>query len=146
MKTALQPYLTFDGNCEEAFNFYRSVFGNEFTYVGRFGEMPFQEGLPVIPEEFSNRIMHIALPIYNDFILFGSDNMDGSCGGTKLIVGNNISLSLQIETKEEAGTLFQALSQGGLVTVPLDKTFWNAYFGMFTDRFGINWMINVDLS
>lgn len=146
MTTAIQPYLTFDGNCEEAFTFYKSVFGKEFTYLGRFGDMPPQEGQPVIAPEYANRIMHVALPIHNDFMLFGSDNMDGSCGGSDLIVGNNITLSLQIDTKEDADSLFAALSEGGTVAMPMDNTFWGAYFGMFTDRFKINWMINVDLN
>ena len=144
MARAIQPYLTFDGNCEEAFNFYKSVFGKEFTYIGRFADMPPLEGQPVISPEYANRIMHVALPINNDFILFGSDNMEGSCGGPDLVIGNNISLSLQIETKEEADRVFGALSKGGIVGMPMSDTFWNAYFGMFTDRFGINWMINVE--
>lgn len=146
MITAIQPYLTFEGTCEAAFNFYKSVFGKEFAYVGRFGDMPPQEGQPAIPAEYANRIMHVALPIHNDFMLFGSDNMDGSCGGTALTVGNNITLSLQIDTKTEADTVFAALSEGGTVVMPMGDTFWDAYFGMFTDKFGINWMINVDLN
>lgn len=146
MTTAIQPYLTFDGNCEEAFNFYKSVFGNEFTYIGRFGDMPPQEGQPVIPAEYANRIMHVSLPIHNDFMLFGSDNMDGSCGGSDLIIGNNISLSLNIDTKGDADKVFAALSAGGTVMMPMGDTFWNAYFGMFTDKFGINWMISVELN
>lgn len=146
MGIAVRPYLTFDGNCEEAFNFYKSVFGKELTYIGRFGDMPPLEGQPVIAPEYANRIMHVTLPIDNDFVLFGSDNMEGSCGGTDLVIGNNMSLSLQIETKGEADRIFEVLSKGGIVSVPMGNTFWNAYFGMFTDRFGINWMINVELS
>lgn len=146
MKIAIQPYLTFDGTCEEAFNFYKSVFGNEFSCINRFGEMPLQEGQPPMPAEFANRILHVALPVHNDFMLFGSDSMDDGCDGGALVAGNNISLSLQIETKEEADKVFAALSKGGNVTMPMDVTFWNAYFGLFTDKFGINWMINVDLN
>ncbi|PXV66753.1 PhnB protein [Dysgonomonas alginatilytica] len=145
MTTAIQPYLTFNGYCEEAFNFYKSVFGGDFVHISRFGEMPPQEGIS-FPESFANKIMHVALPVNGQFMLFGSDNMEGGCGGPDLVVGNNISLSIQIDTKEEGDKIFAGLSAGGTVTMPMEVTFWNAYFGMFTDKFGINWMINVDLN
>lgn len=143
MTKAIQPYLTFNGCCEEAFNFYKSVFGGDFAYISRFSDMPPQKGVS-FPESFANKIMHVSLPISGQFMLFGSD-AGGGCG-PEIIVGNNISLSLQIETKEEADKIFSALSKGGTITMPLEVTFWNAYFGMFTDKFGINWMINVDLN
>ncbi len=142
MKTEIQPYLTFNGDCEDAFNFYKYVFGSEFSYIGRFSDMPPQEGMPVLPPQYANRIMHIALPISGDFVLFGSDTIEE--WGTKLVVGNNITLSLKPETKEEANRLFNALSEGGIISMPMGDTFWGAYFGMFTDRFGINWMINIE--
>lgn len=134
-------YLTFDGNCEEAFNFYKSVFGGEFPHVGRFGDMPPQEGMPPLPEQFKNRIMHITLPISEETLLMGSDTMPGM---HELETGNNFSLAINTNSREEAERLFGALSEGGTVTMPLTDTFWGAYFGMWTDRFGINWMVNYD--
>ena len=138
---AINPYLTFDGNCEEVFQFYKSVFGGEFTYVGRFGDMPPTDGNP-IPEEIANKIMHISLPISAETTLFGSDSSDAF--GHATIVGNNISISIDTESIDEADRLFNGLSAGGNITMPLAKTFWGAYFGMFTDKFGIHWMVNHD--
>ncbi len=140
MNTSIYTYLTFEGNCEEAFNFYKSAFGGEFAYIGRFSEMPPQEGME-FPKELGDKIMHVALPIGNS-VLMGSD----SCGpqAPKLITGNNFSISVNIDTKEEADQLFGKLSQGGKVIMPMAETFWAAYFGIFTDKFGINWMLNVD--
>ena len=139
--TTVNTYLTFDGNCEEAFLFYQSVFGAEFPYKGKFGEMPPQEGMPPLSEEAKNRIMHISLPISGETEIMGSDTMPGM---QNLTVGNNFSLSLNVDSKEEATKLFNKLSEGGTVTMPLEDTFWGAYFGMWTDKFGINWMVNYD--
>lgn len=139
--TTVNTYLTFDGNCEEAFLFYQSVFGGEFPYIGKFGEMPPQEGMPPLSEEDKNRILHISLPISSETMIMGSDIMSGM---QKLNVGNNFSLSLDVDSKEEANKLFGKLSVGGTVTMPLEDTFWGAYFGMWTDKFGINWMVNYD--
>jgi PhnB protein len=138
----LSTYLTFNGNTEEAFNFYKSVFGGEFTEMHRFNMMPPQEGMPAISEEDGNKIMHVSLPIGKDSILFGSDT-NNSHG--KVTFGNNFSISINPDSIEESDKLFNGLSAGGTVTMPLEKTFWNAYFGMFTDKFGINWMLNFDL-
>jgi len=137
----INPYLTFNGNCEEAFNFYKSVFGGEFPYVGRFNEMPPTDGM-VMPANVGEQIMHMSLPLGKGTVLMGSDTMKGMGGET--IVGNNISLSLNAESKEEADKLFNGLSAGGKLTMPMADTFWGAYFGMFTDKFGINWMINFE--
>ena len=137
----LNPYLTFLGNCEEAFNYYKSVFGGDFSYIGRFSEMPPQEGV-TLSEEDKNKIMHISLPISKETILMGSDS--GGKWAPKTIVGNNISLSVNTENKEEADRLFKELSAGGKVTMPIDQTFWGDYFGMCTDKFGINWMVSFD--
>lgn len=134
-------YLTFNGNCEEAFNFYKSVFGGSFPYVGRFGEMPPQGGKP-LPEADKNKIMHISLPVSNETILMGSDT--GGEWASNYKPGNNFSISINALSKEEADKLFKGLSAGGTVTMPMNKTFWGAYFGMFTDKFGINWMVNFD--
>ena len=139
--TTVNTYLTFDGNCEEAFLFYQSVFGGEFPYIGKFGEMPPQDGMPPLSEEDKKRILHISLPISNETMIMGSDIMSGM---QKVNVGNNFSLSLNVDSKEEAIKLFNKLSVGGTVTMPLEDTFWGAYFGMWTDKFGINWMVNYD--
>lgn len=138
--TIVNIYLTFDGNCQEAFNFYRSVFGGEFSYIGRFGEMPQQEGVPPISEELKNKIMHVSLPISKETMLMGSDV--GGEWSSSYKVGNNYTISITTDTKQEAERLFNALSNGGQITMPLKDTFWGDYFGLFTDKFGINWMMS----
>lgn len=141
--TTVNPYLTFNGNCEEAFSFYKSVFGGEYPHVARFSEMPPQEGMPPLSETDQNKIMHISLPISKETILMGSD-VAGPWGGD-FKEGNNFSLLIGTDTNTEADRLMAELSVGGKVTMPMDKTFWDSYFGMLTDQFGINWMISVDL-
>ncbi|MEB2775930.1 VOC family protein [Algoriphagus sp. D3-2-R+10] len=135
--TTINTYLTFEGNCENAFNFYRSVFGGEFAHVGRFSDMPDDPNYPVA-DEFRNQIMHISLPISKECVLMGSDTAGH---GGPLTVGNNFSISISTDSKEKADTFFEKLSAEGSVTMPMDNTFWGDYFGMVTDRFGINWMI-----
>lgn len=135
-------YLTFNGNCEEAFNFYKSVFGGEFPYIGRFGDMPPSEDGKQVSEEEKNKIMHVSLPISGETMLMGSDV--GGEWSSNFKEGNNFSLSLNADSREEAEKLFNALSEGGMVKMPLEDTFWGAYFGMWTDKFGINWMVNYD--
>ncbi|MDR2221626.1 MAG: VOC family protein [Flavobacteriaceae bacterium] len=131
-------YLTFNGNCEEAFNFYKSVFGGDFTYIGRFGEIPSSPEFTV-PEEEKNNIMHVSLPIGKS-ILMGSDT---SCGNpTPVVQGNNFSISVATDTKEEADDLFAKLAVGGTITMPIADMFWGDYFGMILDKFGIQWMVN----
>ena len=137
--TAVNPYLTFLGNCEEAFNHYKSIFGGEFSYVGRFGEMPADEKYQM-PEEDKNKIMHISLPMGNGTVLMGSDT--GGEWASQTIVGNNITLSLNANSKEHADELFAKLSDGGKQGMPMNQTFWGDYFGMCTDKFDINWMIS----
>lgn len=139
--TTVNVYLTFNGNCEEAFNFYKSIFGGEFPYVGRFGEMPADAETPM-PPEAAEKIMHISLPISNETMIMGSDT--GGEWASNFSIGNNFSISINADTQAEADRLFNGLSEGGQVSMPLDHTFWGAYFGMFTDKFGINWMVNVD--
>ena len=136
---AVNPYLNFKGNCEEAFNFYKSVFGGEFGYIGRFGEMPPQEGMSM-PDEDKNKIMHVSLPMSNGSMLMGSDT--GGEWAPNTVIGNNISLSLNAQSRDEADKLFNALSAGGKVTMPMSDTFWGDYFGMCTDKFDINWMMS----
>jgi PhnB protein len=136
---AVNTYLTFDGNTEEVFNFYKSVFGGEFLMFSRFKDAPGGDKMP--PEE-QDRVMHVTLPIGNGTLLMASDSMNSM--GDKLVPGNNFSIAIGASSEEEAAHLFNGLSAGGTVTMPLDKTFWGAYFGMFTDKFGIKWMVNYD--
>ena len=138
--TTLNPYLTFNGNCEEAFNFYKSVFGGEFPYLGRFKDMPPQEGCGEIPESEMEKIMHVSLPISKECILMGSDSSEAF--GQATVVGNNFSLAVNTDSNEETERIFNALAEGGQITMPLDKTFWGAYFGMLVDKFGVQWMVN----
>ncbi len=139
----VNPYLIFNGNCEAAFLFYQSVFGGEFPYLGRFGEMPPSDdpNCPPPPADEANRIMHVSLPISKETILMGSDSTSQS---GDVIVGTNISVSINTESRAEADKLFNGLSAGGNVMMPMTNTFWGAYFGMFTDKFGISWMVNFD--
>ncbi len=133
-------YLNFNGDCKEAFDFYKSVFGGEFPYVSTFGEMPPQEGMPSIPDDFKDKIMHISLPISEETIIMGSDT--GGEWAPDFKQGNNFSISINADNKAEADKLFNGLSEGGKVTMPMDSTFWGDYFGMCIDKFGINWMVS----
>jgi PhnB protein len=137
--TTVNVYLTFTGNCEEAFNFYKSVFGGEFPYVGRFGDMPDGDGKPSSASD-KQRIMHISLPISAETMLMGSDTTQEY--EAQFSQGNNFSISITTDSKEKADHFFNALSEGGQITMPMNDTFWGDYFGMLTDRFGINWMIS----
>jgi PhnB protein len=132
-------YLTFNGNCEEAFLFYQSVFGGEFPYLGRFKDMPQEDGNKADPA-MAEKIMHISLPISKETSLMGSDT--GGEWASSFKEGNNFSISINADTREEADRIFNGLSAGGKVTMPMDKTFWGDYFGMWTDKFGINWMMS----
>lgn len=136
---AINPYLNFNGNTEEAFNFYKSVFGGEFAGLMRFKDTPEAAKLSA-PEQ--DKIMHIALPIGNGNILMATDALESM--GQTLTVGNNFHLTISPESEEEADRLFQALSAGGQVRMPMQKTFWGDYFGMLTDKFGIQWMVSYD--
>ncbi|MFE3846524.1 VOC family protein [Flavobacterium sp. LB3P45] len=138
---SINPYLIFNGNCEEAFLFYQSVFGGEFPYLGKFKDMPPAEGNPVLSEADGNKIMHVTLPIGYGSVLMGSDSNSAS---GEVAFGQNVSLSINAKSKEEADKLFNGLSTEGTVTMPMNQTFWGAYFGMFVDKFGINWMMNFD--
>jgi PhnB protein len=133
----LNPYLNFAGNTEEAFTFYKSVLGGDFKFLQRFKDTP--EG-GKIPANEKDKIMHVALPVGKGNTLMATDALESM--GQKLTVGNNFHLSLEAESKEEADKLFEGLSAGGKVTVPLADAFWGAYFGMVTDKFGIQWMVN----
>jgi PhnB protein len=134
---AINPYLNFNGNTEEAFNFYKSVFGGEFLALMRFKDNPECEQMSEIDKE---RIMHIALPTGNGSALMATDALESM--GQKLTVGNNFYIALSPESKEEAEKLFNGLSAGGKIELPLQDMFWGAYDGAFTDKFGVQWMVN----
>ena len=132
--TKLNPYLNFDGTCEEAFNFYKSVFGGEF--LGGVYKMKDMQGMEV-PEEAKERVMHVGLPVGGD-VLMGSDIMPGQ----PFVQGNNNYISIFPESREEADRLFAVLSDGGEVEMPMEDQFWGDYFGSLKDKFGICWMVN----
>lgn len=135
-------YLNFHRNTEEAFNFYKSVFGGDFENgkIHRFGEIPPQEGMPPIAEADRTLVMHIALPILGGHLLMGTDAPESM--GFKLNQGNNVYISLHPDSRSEADHLFAKLSEGGEVEMPLQDVFWGDYYGSFTDKFGIKWMVN----
>jgi PhnB protein len=135
----INPYLNFNGNTEEAFNFYKSVFGGEFAAVMRFGDAPPCDEMPVA-ETDKDKIMHIALPIGDGNLLMATDMLDSM--GQTLIEGNNYSISINAESRAEADKLFSGLSTGGKVEMPLADAFWGDYFGMLQDKFGVRWMVS----
>ncbi len=138
----LNCYLNFNGNTEEAFNFYKSVFGGEFSSFNRFSEIPSEAsaGAPVGESE-GNLIMHVSLPIGRGSELMGSDRPPSFGPGT---AGNLYHISIQADSREEAARLFNGLADGGNIIMPLEDTFWNACFGMLADRFGVQWMVNYE--
>jgi uncharacterized glyoxalase superfamily protein PhnB/uncharacterized protein YndB with AHSA1/START domain len=134
-------YLNFSRNTEEAFNFYRSVFGGEFVGgISRLGDIPPQEGMPALADGDKNLVMHVALPIFGNHLLMGTDAPESM--GFKLNPGNNVHINLEPDSREQAKKLFEALAAGGTVTMPLSDMFWGAYYGSCTDKFGIQWMVN----
>ncbi len=139
--TTINVYLNFMGNCREAFTFYKSVFGGEFSHLGTFGEMPAQEGYEMKEDE-KDLIMHASLPISKETILMGSDTTPRF---GELTFGNNFSITVNPSSREEAESIFRALSEGGKVTMPMADTFWGAYFGMLEDKFKVNWMVNFEI-
>jgi PhnB protein len=135
---SLNTYLTFDGTCREAFEFYRSVLGGEFQFLSTFADAPPDMA---VPEEEKDKLMHVSLPI-GASALMGSDH---SSFGPPLVTGNNFSISINVESRERCDELCAKLSAGGTVTMAPQETFWGAYFASWTDRFGINWMVNYEL-
>ena len=144
----LNHYLNFQGETEAAFNFYKSVFGGEFSNLTRYGELPAEEGV-TLSEADKNLILHVSLPINKFTELMASDTNDQFCAQTNSIFtkGNNhyISINLDASEQAEAKRLFDALSINGQIEMPLEKTFWGALYGAFTDQFGIKWMVNCQL-
>lgn len=139
---SVSTYLNFDRNTEEAFNFYKSVFGTEFQGEGilRQGDIPPQEGQPPLAEEDKNLVMHVMLPILNGHQLMGSDCSESM--GFKLKFGNNSYINLEPDTRAETERLFNALAEGGKIEMELQDMFWGDYFGSLTDKFGVQWMFN----
>ena len=133
----INPHLNFGGNTEDAFKFYKSIFGGEFAVLQRVKDTP-EAGR--VPEKEKDKIMHVSLPVGNGNTLMVGDALEST--GHKLNVGNNIQLSVEADSKKEVDRLFTGLSAGGKVTMPLADTFWGAYFGMVTDKFGVQWMVS----
>lgn len=138
----VSTYLNLPGNTEEAFLFYRSVFGTEFDEPGfmRMDQGPSAPGRPPLSAEDRGKVMHVSLPLLGGHRLMGSDATESM--GYKVRPGNNLYIMLQPDTRGEADRLFSALSAGGSVEMPMSEMFWGDYFGSFTDRFGVYWMIN----
>lgn len=138
-------YLNFANKTEEAFNYYKSIFGGEFVGgISRFGGIPPQKGQPPLAEAEKNLVMHIDLPILGGFHLMGTDAPESM--GFKVNMGNNVHINLEPDSKEEADKLFKALATDGKVTMPLQDMFWGAYYGSCTDKYGVQWMVNVTSS
>lgn len=138
--TAINPYLHFNGKAEEAFNFYKSVFGGEFAAQMRFGDMPGCDEMP-LAEADKNNIMHCALPIGANTVLMGGDTPEAM---GQLTQGNNFTIAISPESREEADRIFNELAEGGKVEMPLADAFWGGYFGGLQDKFGVSWMVNYD--
>lgn len=138
----VSTYLNFPRETEEAFNFYKSVFGGEFAGDGisRMGDVPPMEGMPPLAEEDKNLVMHVSLPILGGHVLMGTDAPESM--GFKVNMGNNVYINLEPDTREETKKLFEALSAGGTVTMELQDMFWGDYFGSCTDKYGVQWMFN----
>jgi PhnB protein len=140
-KARVSTYLNFPGNTEEAFHFYKSIFRTDFINgIQRFGDIPPDPQQPPIAEQVKKMILHIELPITGGHILMGTDAPKEF--GMSVNSGNNIHINLEPESREEASRLYNELSVDGKIEMPLQDMFWGAYYGSFTDKYGINWMIN----
>ncbi|RYZ87589.1 MAG: VOC family protein [Proteobacteria bacterium] len=137
------PYLYFDGECEDAITFYQSVLGGEIPYIGRYGDMPAGENGEIEQPDDADKVMHVSLELGDGFKILASD-VPSNNPGFSFKPGNNVALSIDAKSRQEADKIFFGLSEGGVVTMPIADTFWGAYFGMWTDKFGISWMVNFD--
>ncbi|AWL09061.1 hypothetical protein HME7025_01198 [Aquirufa nivalisilvae] len=136
----ISTYVNFPGNAEEAFLFYQSIFKTEFVNgIQRFGELPVDENQPPVPDSIQHMVLHIELPLLNDHILMASDAPAEL--GFSVSTGNNMHICVEPDSKEEAQRIFDGLSDGAVITMPIQDMFWGAYYGTLTDQFGINWMI-----
>lgn len=136
----LSVHIAFNGNCEEAFNFYRSIFGGEFSMVSRNKDIPSDVPSPASVEE-NDKVLHIGLPIGNNGELMGCDMPQAF---SKADRPNSYNVSISTDSEEQAKQYYEALQEGGKVNMPLDKTFWGAYFGMVVDKYGVQWMVSYD--
>jgi PhnB protein len=137
----VSTYLNFRRNTEEAFNYYKDVFGGEFTGgISRFSDIPPSENMPPLPEADRNLVMHVVLPILGGHNLMGTDAPESM--GFRINPGNNIYINLEPDTREETRRLFKALSAGGTVEAELQVMFWGDYYGSCKDKFGVQWMFN----
>jgi PhnB protein len=137
----VNTYLNFRRNTEEAFNFYKSVFGGEFTGgISRFRDVPPGVNTAPLAEEDKDLVMHVALPILDGHVLMGTDAPESM--GFKINFGNNVYISLHPDTRKETKRLYDALSRGGKVEMELQDMFWGDYYGSCTDKFGVRWMFN----
>ena len=134
----LNLYLNFAGNTQDIFDFYKSVFGGDFSSLVRFKDMP-MEGVSLSDED-ANKIMHIALPIGKDDVLMASDTLESL--GQKLVQGNHVYLSIHPESRDEADRIFTALSAGGRIEMQIADQPWGDYWGSFMDKFGVQWMVS----
>lgn len=140
-KARVSSYLNFPGNTEEAFRYYKQVFKSDFINgIKRFDEVPADHSHPPMDESVKKMVLHVELPILGGHILMGTDAPKEF--GMTVKPGNNMHLNLEPESRVEAKRLFDALSEGGQIEMPIEDTFWGAYYGSCTDKFGINWMIN----
>lgn len=135
----IHPYLNFNGKTEEAFRFYAQALGGTLTEIHRFGSMPSQGRVELTPEQ-KNLVMHVGLELPDGQMIMASDVLEGM--GPRHVEGNNISISVHPDSRQQADRIFNALAQGGTITMPIADQFWGDYFGSVTDRFGINWMVN----
>ena len=135
---SFNPYIIYQGNCEKAFTHYRSVFGGEFSMLSRYSDMPPREDMK-LPAGTENLIMHVELSLGKGAVLMGSD---AGPGAPPTVQGNNMHISITADSRDQADHLFNGLSEGGKKNMPMEQTFWGSYFGMCTDKFGINWMIS----
>lgn len=136
--TTVNPYIYFNGNCEEAFNFYKTAFRKEITYIGRYKDVP-QSDRQIFREE-DDKIMHVSLSISSETVLMGSDNTEAH---KEMLSYSSFSLIIHTETKEEGDRLFNELSQGGQIKMPMNLPFWGSYYGICIDKFGIMWKVTV---
>ena len=137
----VSTYLNFERQTEQAFEYYRTVFGTAFTGdIVRFRDMPPAPGRPALAEADGNLVLHMELPIVGGHVLMGTDAPRSM--GFSLVQGNNVHIALEIDTRAETERLFAALSDGGKVAMPLQEMFWGAYFASFSDKFGTHWMVN----
>ncbi len=131
-------YLNFPGNTEEAFRFYQSIFAGELSEVSRFRDTP--DGDKLSPED-QEKVMHVSLTLPGGTALMGTDALESM--GQKLVMGNNMSITITPDSREHADELFAKLSDGGTVTMPLQDMFWGDYFGACEDRYGVPWMVDI---